>query len=480
MEQIFLAVNGDDVGKGIGNAIATDDHEELGRLSESINTSHSMIEEWVQNSGGQTVTSSGDEGIYQIPHEKLNEVEDIRAQYAEMSGNTLTIGVGASMSEASKALIYGKLNAKDQIIHYEPQIEDYLSDEGYEEDEETTESLQDEAALPDPEAIEGEAVEDEFAAQGGEVPEDFAGEDEAAEFDIDPEGEEEALIPEHEKGMSEEEEFAHDSAENAEDELDEDIVEADEEDPYVEGMPEEEGYADSAEAAAAEIAPEDMIEDESEEGMNGMTNAEEGEEEIIPEGESSDNAFNEEGETYEELGPEDIAGGTGPEAGMEGEMPPEEGGMPPGMEGEMPPEAGMEGIEGEGDDTQGMLSDMIHGQLNGEEEEGEEGNEDQLRDEIAEALIAFKQNKASLEEAQATNPQLYEATITMLRSMIEMAKKLGFSPEQQMEEKEAVQELEEEFPQDEAEEGEEYTEEAPPMVEESEDDEEAAYAEKKQ
>ena len=86
MEAVFIAVNGDNVGDSIGQAVASDNHEELSRVSGSVKDSHSKIDEWVQSVGGRIVATSGDEGIYQIPSEAANQLESIRATYSQSSG----------------------------------------------------------------------------------------------------------------------------------------------------------------------------------------------------------------------------------------------------------------------------------------------------------------------------------------------------------------------------------------------------------
>ena len=58
---IYVAINGDDVGSKIGEAIASDDHEALQNTSNSINQSHDMIGKWVESVGGKPISSSGDE-----------------------------------------------------------------------------------------------------------------------------------------------------------------------------------------------------------------------------------------------------------------------------------------------------------------------------------------------------------------------------------------------------------------------------------
>ena len=132
----------------------------------------------------------------------------------------------------------------------------------------------------------------------------------------------------------------------------------------------------------------------------------------------------------------------------------------PEMEGDQE-----EAVEGEeGYDYNNAMADMIHGHMEGGEGEGEEApmeesgegqGEEVLKDDIRSALMIFKQNKDILEQARQQSPEMYEATVTMLRAMIEMAKQLGYAPEQDIAEVEAQEEMAEGFPQaEEAEEAE--------------------------
>jgi hypothetical protein len=129
MGMVYIAANGDGIGEQIGNAIMSDDHQALSGLSRKFKEAHSNIEKWAQKKGGEIVASSGDEVIFSIPEEALNELESVKDTYAQASGTTLTIGIGQTISQASKALIYGKLNDKNQIVEYEPQMDDYISND---------------------------------------------------------------------------------------------------------------------------------------------------------------------------------------------------------------------------------------------------------------------------------------------------------------------------------------------------------------
>ena len=372
---IYIAVNGDDVGTRIGEHIASDDHESLQATRGAVQQAHQQIADWVTQNGGEEVSYSGDEGIYTIPEEAAEQLEDIRAQYEQTSGHTLTIGVGSSMSEASKALIYGKLNEKNQVVQYDPSLEDVISTEegvpAQEPNDLSTEQPQD-----------GEETYDKHPAE-----------------------------PEHEEEMAPEQEMEHDLAEQEEDEADPDNIEADEEavTEGIDGKTFEQDYGTEDDEAEGQAEPEnpdvadELGEDQPQEAI--PTDEVEGESVYSDLAETG-------GEDPEAMGEEQVPGEEEPhdynedltdmvESHMAGDEEMDERELAEGgLDEEVPAEEGMEG-------------------------DGESIDPEQLKQDVARALMTFKQNKQMLEEAQTTNPEMYEATITMLRSMIDMAKELG-------------------------------------------------------
>lgn len=436
MTTLYIALNGDNVGQKIGQAIANDDHDGLQAASQSISSSHGMIEEWVESNGGKVITSSGDEGIYQIPSEAADSLEQIRQQYNEMSGHTITIGVGASMSEASKALIYGKLNNKDQITQYAPEMEEALANEHYsgEEGEEGEEEIPAEGELPSEDEV-GENIESEAIEEQGGAAEDtdgYADHDPAVEqefADEAPEGDPASEMEDEEGAPPVGEELS-----------DEDIID---EAPGGESPPIE-GEEDP-EMPEGEAPPEmeDEIEDATEQGIDGenFEGEDEGELPTGEEGEDADappvEAEEGEGEDHGEILENMIYGHMNEEEGAEPPMPGEEG-----MEEEAPMEEGVEDPM-----AAAAEEDEVPPEMQEEGMEGEEGDDEELKSDIAQALLAFKQDKHILEGVRETNPALYEATITMLRVMIEMGKKLGYAPEQDAGYMEAEAEMNEGFPQ---------------------------------
>lgn len=385
MEFKYIAINGDNVGEGIGNAIATDNHEELSKLTGGLKEAHSAIEEWATSKGGKVITSSGDECIVKIPADSFDEAEldSVKESYSDTSGHTVTIGCGDSMSEASKALIYGKMNDKDQVVEYDSSIDDYIAD--YDDSEESSDEEYEESSE---EAEEAELSPDEEAEEAEYNENSFDSEDELS-YDMDETSEEDNadFIPENEEMALQ--------GETSNEETDEDLMD--------EGSLSEEDMEQSTEDKLSEFtedgdteeieAPADQLDGdyESEEMKDAQPEHELGmdeEEEFIHDAEENRD---------DELDEDNI-------------------------------EADEEGVMEEGSSDQSYLEDMIHANM---EEDSEEGEPDtgELKNRIAQILISFKENKTVLEQMRQTNPVMYESSIAMLDSMIEMGKMLNMNPE---------------------------------------------------
>lgn len=247
MKMVYVAANGDGVGEQIGNAILSDDHKALSSLSRKFKDVHSNLEKWVQKKGGEVVASSGDEIIFSIPEKSLSEIESLREKYSQSAGTTLTMGIGQTISQASKALIYGKMNDKNQVVQYEPKIDDYISNS-------------DEEEIPSPEQLEESASDEGRFEEGAED-----------EPSLEPtDSDESSDNEESEDGGFEQEEFEEnpESSFNSEDSADEEGDEFQNEDDEESELPEEENIAspEEDEDNVPELSPEDIASPEEEEG----------------------------------------------------------------------------------------------------------------------------------------------------------------------------------------------------------------------
>jgi hypothetical protein len=487
----FVAIDADNVGESIGNAVLSDDSKELSSLSGKINNGSQIFSQWAEYNGGSVISSGSDEAVVEVPVNALEELEKLKDKYLEETGFSVSIGIGEKISDAAKALIYAKINGKNTIIDYSPEIEETIK-QSISESSEIEDGTYDETT---------ELSEEDSDTKTIEVPEE--------ELDGDYGSEEMAEgQPDHELEMGEEEEFVHDAKENREDEADDDIVEADEENndkedndedldgiadekeshgpldesddldndgdiEHEEAMSDEEYYSDQKDyedeyleddELAASIQDEMLEQEAAEEGEEELNPedfaAEEGEEELNPEDfaaeeggeEMLEQEAAEEGE--EELNPEDFAAEEGEE-----ELNPEDFAVEEGEEEAV--EEGDEELNPE-DFAAEAAEDEILEEGGEESEKGEGGlsiEMQSLKEVIYDSLQVFKQNKEQLIEISQQNPDLYQSLIFTLQSMIEMAKEMGFGDiaSEISEEDAAAEEGEEELnPEDfAAEEGEE-------------------------
>ena len=465
MNYKFISFNGDNVGDSLGNAIASDDHNQVSKLSSTLNQAKENIVNWVSSVNGNVISSSGDEVLCQIPTESLDlsVLEGIRSQYAKDSNHTLSIGIGDSISEAAKAMIYTKLNDKNQIIEYEPAIDDYISDS-------------EEADLPAEENIEENIEEDEKRDYDADMDDQF---DESAPEDIDS-GDEDVYTDD-------------DMGEDPEEDVEGEDFDGEGEItvPAKDMVDEHEELVDTLESPDHEDDLEEA--DKQREELEDYKESEEtGEDKYISEDDEGDEDWDDEDEQFEfdetsDRDPNEVVGDvmdSDPNDGREDDLD-EVDAIDKDGDGDIDeidmqdqtedvPELSEEEImqDPEAGNQQDQISDMVHSHMNGDEyQDPNEPDYSQIKQDIQGSLEMFKQNQQILEQAKQAAPELYEAMISMMRSMVSMAKLLGQDVgEEQIQEIEQTPEEEVDIPDNESPEPmeEPEIEEDPEMMEEDE------------
>jgi hypothetical protein len=120
---VWIAWDGDRIGRLVGLATMHDQPEELARLSGAIDRGNRVFESWCVEGGGALVQMGGDEGRATVSAARLDRLEDVRARYQEATGATVSVGVGARLSEAAKALYAAKLRGGDRAVVHSPEVE---------------------------------------------------------------------------------------------------------------------------------------------------------------------------------------------------------------------------------------------------------------------------------------------------------------------------------------------------------------------
>jgi hypothetical protein len=125
---VFVAFDGDHIGREVGRASLADDVEGLRKLSQAIEKGNQLWGSWALASMGTVVSLGGDEGRVEVPADKLGDIPDLRAQYHSAVGASVTVGVGMTLSEADKALLYGKMHGGDQVVFFTEDVDQEIQE----------------------------------------------------------------------------------------------------------------------------------------------------------------------------------------------------------------------------------------------------------------------------------------------------------------------------------------------------------------
>jgi hypothetical protein len=376
----FLSFDGDSIGSKIGQATLHDDVEGVKQISGKISAGGDLFSKWVQANGGEVIEIGGDEGTAQFPSQiDPSQVEEFRSQYSQVVGATATVGTGSKLSEASKALIFGKLNGKNKTVPYDPSVEEFLqnahnSAASGNADEET--QKQNNAYLND---MGEEVAEDAIDHPHEDAPEHHLAEDGQPEGDINPE--DASMENDQIETAADEQESSNPSEES-----------------------EDEGYFHNM-GAEGEENPEDPAQ-EVVEGKIPVNDPKMNE--PLDEAEGEENP-EDENPMEDQSSPED-------DNAIEEDMGDYDDGIPVG---DLSDEDSMD-ENPEDPSISGTIADSMN-----------QGNGDYLKAKMMELLNSFKQDKEFIEQAQQSSPELYQETISLLHQMIKVAKMLNGSSDNQ-------------------------------------------------
>jgi hypothetical protein len=133
---VFVAWDGDFIGKLIGQARLHDDPDALRKVASSIDRGNQLFNNWAVNHGGTAISAGGDEGIVSVPATALADLQDIKSKYEDALTVTVSIGVGMRMSQAFTALLASKLRGKNRVTMYDKDVQDEVNEASKSEDTE--------------------------------------------------------------------------------------------------------------------------------------------------------------------------------------------------------------------------------------------------------------------------------------------------------------------------------------------------------
>ena len=128
-ENVYLIASADHLANAVKHAVQHDKPRTLSQLKQGIERGLRIFEAWMEDHGGRVLLFQGDEVFAELPGENLDSLPDLHAQVQDAWGDSVTIGIGLDLTEATKAAENGRKRGGKRIVFYAPEIEQHLDDE---------------------------------------------------------------------------------------------------------------------------------------------------------------------------------------------------------------------------------------------------------------------------------------------------------------------------------------------------------------
>ena len=126
--RLFVALDGDNIGASVERAAMADDLDTIISQSEKIAAGQAAIRKWAKSHHADIYIDGGDDIAFTIPSKKVKDLDELREIYNKATDFTVTIGVGETISKAGHAMLYGKLNGKDQVNEWSEEVDTFLAE----------------------------------------------------------------------------------------------------------------------------------------------------------------------------------------------------------------------------------------------------------------------------------------------------------------------------------------------------------------
>ena len=122
-------IDADRISPSVERAVRVNNPNKIAQMGQDIQRGDRLLRSWLEERSGKVLLFHGDEIYATIAGEHLSDLGEIHGQLQEAWKDGITIGVGLSLNEASKALEAGKKRGGSRIVFYAPEIERMVDDE---------------------------------------------------------------------------------------------------------------------------------------------------------------------------------------------------------------------------------------------------------------------------------------------------------------------------------------------------------------
>jgi len=125
---VYIAIDGDDIGDRVEEAIYDKDTEVAKNISNQIKNANKEIIEIITKYNGEVIFEGGDNIFISIPI-TIEEAKKLGQQFIDIylknTGHTATVGIGKIPTDAHKSLVLGKNTGKNKIVIWDDSYEPY-------------------------------------------------------------------------------------------------------------------------------------------------------------------------------------------------------------------------------------------------------------------------------------------------------------------------------------------------------------------
>lgn len=117
MKELYLAIDGDDVGHRLEYFMLVNDRESLADFSALFESAMNWLKDKLINDFGATIIFAGGDNLLASMQSgnQSDALENLRTEFAKRAHSTLSIGLGESIREAYFALKLAKTSGKNCI-----------------------------------------------------------------------------------------------------------------------------------------------------------------------------------------------------------------------------------------------------------------------------------------------------------------------------------------------------------------------------
>lgn len=122
-KKIFVSIDGDNIGATVEQAAMTDDLDTIRKQSKLIAAGQELLRRFARQNNADIYIDGGDDISFVGPESIKAKLHALKDAYRKLTGYTVTIGIGKTISQAGHAMLYGKLHGKNQINEWTPELQ---------------------------------------------------------------------------------------------------------------------------------------------------------------------------------------------------------------------------------------------------------------------------------------------------------------------------------------------------------------------